>query len=116
MCWPREGRSCRARSTRLGPRSPLRERPEPAQKGALEVSAVARGECEGGVDASRGALGEIDADVGRKRRDEIGGGIEPDVAIEGALGVDETVDEAHELGAGVVAVCGEDRVAFGDER
>jgi hypothetical protein len=34
----------------------LRERPEPAQEGALEVSAVSRGEFEADVDAARGAL------------------------------------------------------------
>ena len=79
------------------------------------MSAVARVECEGGVDR-RAALGEVDADVGRMRRDEVGGGIEPDVAIDGALGAHETVDQGDERGADVVAVCGEDRVAFGDER
>lgn len=75
------------------------------------MSAVTRGEREGGVDASHGALGEGDADVERMRRDEVGGGIEPDVAIDGALGVDETVDEGDERSADIVAVCGEDRVA-----
>lgn len=34
----------------------------------------------------RAVLGEVDADVGRMRRDEVSGGIEPDVAIDGALG------------------------------
>jgi hypothetical protein len=53
------------------------------------VSAVARGERKGGVDASRGALGKSDADVGWMRRDEVGGGIQPDVAIDGALGADK---------------------------
>jgi len=80
------------------------------------VSTVARGEREGGVDAPRGALGEVDADVGRMRRDEVSGGIEPDVAIDGALGADETVDQGDER-SGDIAVTGrEDRVAFGDER
>ena len=37
-------------------------------------------------------------------RDDVGGGIEPDVAIEGALGADKTVDEGDERGADVVAV------------
>lgn len=38
------------------------------------------------------------------RRDEIGGGIKPDVAIDGALGVRETVDESDEGGTDIVAV------------
>jgi len=50
------------------------------------------------------------------RCDEMRGGIEPDVAIEGALDVDQTVGEGDERGADVVAVCGENGVAFGDER
>ena len=79
------------------------------------MSTVARGEREGGVDAPRGALGEVDADVGRMRRDEVSGGIEPDVAIDGALGSCETVDEGDERGVDIVAVCDKGRVAFGDE-
>ncbi len=67
------------------------------------------------MDPPRGALGKSDADVGRIRRDEIGGGIEPDMAIEGALGARETVDERDEGSADIVAVCGEDRVAVGGE-
>ena len=37
---------------------------------------------EGDVDSSRGGLGKGDADVGRMRCEELGSGIEPDVAIE----------------------------------
>ena len=80
------------------------------------MSAVAGGEFEAGVDALRGALGQGDADVGRMRRDEVGGGIEPDVAIDGALGADETVDQGDERSGDIAVTGGEDRVAFGDER
>ena len=50
--------------SRGGGRS-LRERQEPAQESALEVSSVACGELECGVESSRGPLGEgeLDDDV-----------------------------------------------------
>ena len=80
------------------------------------MSSVARGEREAGVDASRGALGQGDADVGRMRCEEVGVGIEPDVTIDGALGAHEAVDEGDERGADIAVAGGENRVAFGDER
>jgi len=49
-------------------------------------------------------------------RDEIGGGIEPDVAIDGVLGAREAIDKGDERSTHVAAVCDEDRVAFDDER
>ncbi len=45
------------------------------------MSALARAEREGSADAP-GALGEVDADVGRMRHDEVSGGIESDAAID----------------------------------
>lgn len=39
---------------------------------------------------------------GGMRRDEVGGGIEPDAAIEGGLGAHETVDEGDERGASLL--------------
>jgi hypothetical protein len=50
------------------------------------VSAIVGGEFEAGVNSPSGTLGEDDADVERMRCDEIGGGIKPDVAIDGAYG------------------------------
>jgi hypothetical protein len=38
------------------------------------------------VDSARGALCDGDALVVGKRRDEIGGGIEPDMSIDGVFG------------------------------
>jgi hypothetical protein len=56
----------------------LLERPESAQERALEASSVVRGGLEGGVDSPPSAPRESDAFVMPERRDEIGGGIEPD--------------------------------------
>src|SRR5262245_57962808 len=71
------------------PRVQLRERPETAKERALEASSVVRGDPEGGVKSSRSALCEGDALVVRERRDEIGGGIEPDMSIDGVFGARE---------------------------
>jgi hypothetical protein len=68
------------------------------------------------VDSSHGPLGEGDALVVGMRRDQFGGGIEPDVAIDGMFGVDETVDEGDECGADVSSAGSENGVALGDER
>ena len=67
------------------------------------------------MEAPGGTLGKGDADVGRMRRDEVGGDIEADVTIDGPVGGRETVDEGDECGVDIVAVGGKDRVAFGDE-
>ena len=101
---------------RVVARRQLLERPEAAQERALEASSVVRGEPEGGVDSSRSALGEGDALVVRERRDEVGGGIEPDVSIDGVFSAREAVDERDERRADVDATRGEDRIAFEDER
>ena len=50
------------------------------------MSSVARRELEGGVDPSRGALCESDALVVSEWCDQIGGGIEPDMLVDGVLG------------------------------
>jgi hypothetical protein len=75
-----------------------------------------RGDPEGGVDSSRSTLCECDALVVPERRDEIGGGIEPDMSIDGVFSAREAVDERDERSADVGATRGEDRVAFEDER
>lgn len=68
----------------------------------LEIGGVAV-DLEGGVDASRCALREGDALVTPQRCDEVGGSIEPDVAIDGVLGAHEAIDEGDERRAGVGA-------------
>jgi len=68
------------------------------------------------MDSSRSALCEAMRLVVRERRDEIGGGIEPDVSIDGVFGAREAVDECDERRADVGAARGENRVAFEDER
>jgi hypothetical protein len=68
------------------------------------------------VDPSRRTLHEGDALVIPQRCDEVGGSIEPDVAIDRVLGAHETIDESDERRADVGAAGGEDRVAFEDKR
>jgi hypothetical protein len=86
------------------------------QRRRRSARSVVRGDPEGGVDSSRSALCEGDALVVRERRDEIGGGIEPDMSIDGVFGAREAVDERDERRADVGATRGENRVAFADER
>ena len=86
-----------------------------AQETALEVIALVSRNSERGVDASRCAPREGEALVMRTGSDELGGGMEPDVLVDGMLGTHETIDERDEDRIDVGAGRRENGVAVADE-